>query len=120
MRLLVCGPRDMGDYSEFTYAMAWAGFCDRRPTVVMSGGASGADLFVQTWAGSLGIPHLSFPADWERHGRAAGPIRNKQMLDEGRPDLVLAFQPLGRSTPGTLNMMKQARAADVPVLVYVL
>ncbi|MEM9912925.1 MAG: hypothetical protein AAF922_19365 [Pseudomonadota bacterium] len=45
-------------------------------------------------------------------GRAAGPIRNKEMLDEGCPDLVVAF-PGGR---GTANMVKQAQAAGVEVL----
>ena len=53
-----------------------------------------------------------FLPDWEKHGRAAGPIRNKLMLDEGRPDLVVAF-PGGR---GTANMVKQASAASVEVI----
>ncbi len=44
-----------------------------------------------------GIPVMTFPADREKHGRAAGPIRNKQMLEEGKPDLVAAF-PGGRES----------------------
>ena len=56
-----------------------------------------------------------FPADWIRHGRAAGPIRNEQMLREGCPDLVVAFHDdpgLGR---GTADMVRRALAAGVPV-----
>lgn len=63
------------------------------------------------WARLTGIRELAFPADWENYRRAAGPIRNRQMLVEATPDLVVAF-PGG---PGTANMIRQARAAGVPV-----
>jgi hypothetical protein len=53
-----------------------------------------------------------YRADWAKHGRAAGPIRNKQMLEEGKPDLVVAF-PGGQ---GTANMMSQVREAGVRVM----
>ena len=58
-----------------------------------------------------GIPVKTFEADWDRHGKAAGPIRNKQMLDEGKPDLVVAFE----GGKGTANMIAQAEAAGVRV-----
>jgi hypothetical protein len=53
-----------------------------------------------------------YPADWAKHGRAASPIRNQQMLDEGRPNLVVAF-PGGR---GTADMVRRARSAGVEVI----
>jgi UDP-N-acetylmuramoylalanine-D-glutamate ligase len=52
------------------------------------------------------------PADCETHGRSADPIRNRRTLDEGKPDLVVAF-PGGR---GTAHMVSQARAAGVRVI----
>ncbi len=52
------------------------------------------------------------PAEWSKYGRRAGPIRNKQMLDVGKPHLVVAF-PGGA---GTANMVKQAKAAGVPII----
>jgi hypothetical protein len=56
-----------------------------------------------------------FPADWDKYGKAAGPIRNKQMLDEGKPQAVIAFSyDLARSR-GTANMVAQARDAGLPV-----
>jgi UDP-N-acetylmuramoylalanine-D-glutamate ligase len=58
------------------------------------------------------IPVETYEADWDTHGKAAGPIRNKRMLDEGKPDLVVAF-PGGR---GTANMISQARKAGVEVI----
>jgi hypothetical protein len=56
-----------------------------------------------------------FPADWETHGRAAGPIRNQAMLDEGKPYLVIAFWD-GKSK-GTLDMISRATRAGVPVKI---
>jgi hypothetical protein len=56
-------------------------------------------------------PVSTFFAAWHEHGRGAGPIRNRQMLEEGRPDLVVAF-PGGH---GTAGMIKLALKAGVPV-----
>ena len=58
------------------------------------------------------IPVKEYPADWQKHGRAAGPIRNQQMLDEGKPDLVVAFDG-GR---GTADMIARAEKAGVRVV----
>ena len=65
------------------------------------------------WANSAGVSVEEFAADWRGHGRAAGPMRNADMLAIGVPDLVVAF-PGGR---GTANMVKQARAAGIRVQV---
>jgi hypothetical protein len=78
----------------------------------VTGGANGADHSAEDWAIDNGIVRRVFPADWDKHKRAAGPIRNKQMLVEGKPDLVLAF-PGGK---GTRNMVAQARSAGVDVI----
>jgi hypothetical protein len=65
---------------------------------VIHGGANGADYIAGRWAQDTGgIPVEEFPADWNRHGNSAGPIRNQEMLDKGKPDLVVAF-PGGRGT----------------------
>jgi hypothetical protein len=80
--------------------------------VLIEGEAPGADTLAREWATEQGIPVERYPADWNRHGKAAGPIRNRRMLVEGKPDLVVAF-PGGR---GTANMISQAEAAGVKVL----
>ena len=80
-------------------------------TEIIEGGAKGADKLAREWAASRGIPVRTFKADWRRYGRGAGPQRNEQMLDEGKPDLVVAF-PGGS---GTASMMRLARAAGVRV-----
>lgn len=79
-------------------------------TVLVHGAATGADMLCdQHWRAAGGIvePH---PADWARHGRAAGPIRNQQMAQSGL-DLLIAF-PGGR---GTADMTRRCAAAGIPV-----
>lgn len=116
MRVLVCGGRDFDDRSAM--ARALRRFKPTTPTdddlaehVIITGGASGADELAAQYAEVFGIRLRVYPADWRTHGRAAGPIRNQRMLDEGKPDLVIAF-PGGR---GTADMVRRARAAGVKV-----
>ena len=108
-RVLVCGGRDYRNrlmvYSVLAKYHAEAGI-DR----LIEGGERGADSLARDWAESAGIPVDTYPADWEAHGSFAG--RNRVMLEEGKPDLVIAF-PGGK---GTRNMMKQARKAGVEVV----
>lgn len=113
MKLLVCGGRDYAD------AVA---LCDRLDAianeadlvVLIVGDANGADMMARKWAKLsrrvVAIHH--YAADWRNHGPAAGPMRNQRMLDEGKPDLVVAFSG-GR---GTADMVRRARAAGVKVI----
>lgn len=114
MRLLVCGSREYTDRGHiFHYLDA---FHAHTPvSVLIHGAARGADRIARNWAASRLVHTLPFPADWEQYGKAAGPIRNKQMLDEGKPDAVLAF-PLPGSK-GTHNMIYQAVEAGVPTKI---
>jgi hypothetical protein len=112
LRVLVCGGRNYDDYPGLA---AWLDrfHAERGPVAVLiHGGAKGADSLAERWAMARGISIARYDADWERHGRAAGPIRNKQMLDEGKPDIVVAY-PGGR---GTANMISQARSRGVAVI----
>ena len=112
MRVLVCGGRDYCDSSR-----VWGELDTLRRTarhdamVVIQGGAHGADQIARDWCVSRKVPYDNYPADWNTHGKAAGPIRNQRMLDVGKPDLVIAF-PGGR---GTADMVRRARAAGVLV-----
>lgn len=108
-RVLVCGGRDFDDADKVRLALDVA-----KPTVVIEGGAKGADRFAAEWAKENLAPenHLQFKADWSSLAKAAGPLRNRRMIEEGKPDLVIAFEG-GR---GTLNMIRQARANAIPVI----
>lgn len=112
MRVLVCGGRDYKDYA--TVCRILEDLHKNTPiTLLIHGSATGADQLASRWAAVYGVPRKPFPANWLKHGKAAGPIRNRQMLEEGKPDLVMAF-PGGR---GTADMVRQATAAGVKVEV---
>lgn len=111
MRVLVCGGRDFNDALTLG---SWLGGIHKQRgiTVLIEGGYRGADRMARKFAEWAGIPVETFKADWDTYGKAAGPIRNKRMLIEGKPDLVVAFP----GNDGTANMIEQARAAGVEVL----
>jgi ABC-type sugar transport system substrate-binding protein len=112
VRVLVCGGRDFNDRALMAVEMQRLWVARGYPAALIHGDARGADRLAEEWAKRHGVPVLSFPADWENHGRAAGSIRNQLMLDAGKPDLVVAF-PGGR---GTADMVRRAKAAGVPVV----
>ncbi len=71
----------------------------------------------RSWAESVGLTVLPFAAEWKKYGLAAGPIRNKKMLVEGKPDYVVAFTRNLTTSKGTKNMVLQSRKAKLPVVV---
>jgi len=81
-----------------------------RVDLVIHGAAKGADSLAADWAISRGASVISCPADWDKHGRAAGPKRNAHMLTY-EPDLVVAFS----GGKGTENMKKLAKKEGIPV-----
>jgi hypothetical protein len=110
VRLIVAGTRTFTD-RERLYAEL-----DRRSHVIseiVHGGAPGADRLAWDWAIARDVASMRFPAQWEKYGRAAGPIRNAEMAKYGNE--LLAFWD-GRS-PGTANMIAQANARWLPVTV---
>lgn len=111
MRIIVCGGRDFHDL-DFAWGALNALHYKRPITTLIHGAAAGADSLGRSWAMTISnIEILGFPANWERYGRRAGPVRNRQMLREGLPDLVVAF-PGGR---GTRDMVLAAGEAGVRV-----
>lgn len=91
-----------------------------KPQVIITKNTNGSfDLFVNYFARQFAekmshwVKYVGYPAEWEAHGKAAGPIRNAHMLSDFKPDLVVAF-PGGR---GTADMVKKAQDAGVTVLL---
>jgi len=109
-RILVCGGRDYADREAL-----WEFLDNYSPpaiTAIISGMARGADTLAAEWAITYGVVLRPFPANWREHGKAAGAIRNQQMIDEGMPDVVVAF-PGG---VGTADMVRRARKAKIHVV----
>lgn len=115
MRVLVCGGRDYADaerLSEVLHRLHDKAGID----VIVQGGAKGADHWAKRWGELCGVPVETYEADWLTYGKAAGPIRNAQMLAESRPDVVIAFPTPGAKNKGTKSMMRIAREAGVEVV----
>jgi hypothetical protein len=93
MRVLVCGGRDFDDVGLMISALDRL-HTEKSFTVVIHGNARGADRMADTWARSRGVPREPYElpqGEWDELGKKAGPLRNKRMLDDGKPDLVVAF-----------------------------
>lgn len=110
MRVLVCGSRDWTHESPIRRALSVLD----SDSVIIHGAARGADKIADKIAREFGMDVEPYPADWSK-GLSAGPVRNQKMLDEGKPDKVIAF-PLPQSR-GTWDMINRARKAGVPVQV---
>lgn len=109
MRLVVTGGRDYRDVDAVEEA--FAGLVAGGLTAMAHGGATGLDTLAARVAYQAGVSVTVYFADWGTHGRAAGPIRNRYMLEDFKPDFLLAF-PGGR---GTKNCAKTAREMGIPV-----
>jgi hypothetical protein len=120
LRLLVCGSRTWTDATllaeavEQTVAEYGQG---RAGVVLIEGNARGADRLAGVLARARGWELEVYPADWQRHGRAAGMRRNARMLREGRPERVIACADDLAASRGTADMVRRARGAGIPVLV---
>jgi hypothetical protein len=112
MRVLVCGGRDYDNAERVSEVLTRLHRFSEPIDAIIEGAATGADRLGRDWAEANGIRVESYPANWGDYGTAAGPIRNAQMIEEGRPRLVIAF-PGGK---GTRNMIKVARKAGVEVI----
>lgn len=109
MRLLVTGGRDYSDFQALRIVLDQI-HKEHPVTLLIHGGARGADTLAGRWAESNGVPTAVYRAQWKEHGKAAGPIRNQKMLTDAKPTTYLAF-PGGR---GTADMVCRCQKAGIP------
>lgn len=114
-RVLVCGDRDWTCARCIGRLMTSLGL----DAVVIEGEARGADRMARIAAIGRGLSVDRYPALWNTYGPAAGPIRNRQMLVDGKPTRIVAFHNDIESSRGTKNMVEQGRRAGLPVEIWV-
>lgn len=115
-RVLVFGSRTWRELGVIVRVLA-----DLRPAVVIEGDAQGADRMAGAWARARGVVLERYPADWARDGKAAGPLRNQRMLDEGKPDRAVGFISGAVGSPwsrGSADMAACVKKAGVPYAIY--
>jgi predicted ATP-grasp superfamily ATP-dependent carboligase len=111
MRLLICGDRWWQDKDLIKRYIE-----HYKPSVIIEGEARGADTLARVIGEELGIPVEKYPADWNTLGPKAGPMRNRQMLKEGKPDMVIGFHDDLENSKGTKDMLKISAKAKVKTL----
>jgi len=113
MKVLVCGGRDFTNFDLLERSLNTVNEA-YGPLIIIHGNARGADTLAGQYAVKYGLPLQVYPANWDLHKKAAGFIRNQQMLDEGKPDVIVAF-PGGR---GTEDMIKRGLKVGVKVIQF--
>ena len=115
-RIVVCGCRHFSD-KQLCFDTLDELLRGETDVEIVSGHAKGADLLAEAYAKERGIALKVFPAQWDRYGKGAGPVRNKEMLEYAREadPLVVAFWD-GES-PGTAHMMRIAAEKGVKVRI---
>jgi hypothetical protein len=110
LKVIIAGGRDYHNYDTLLEAIQE---CQFPIATVVSGGAKGVDALGEQYASNMNLPLNVYHADWERNGRAAGPIRNRKMAENA--DALIAIWD-GKSK-GTKNMIETA--TKLGLLVYV-
>ena len=120
VRLIIAGSRDFDNYNLLEKACVNyldTIIQDRNIKVrIVSGCAKGADTLGELFARTFGYPIKKFPADWDKHGKAAGPIRNKQMAEYANTCIVFCRN----KSRGSLNMVHQAMEEGISVNLMML
>lgn len=111
-RVLVCGDRHWSDKKFLE------DYLDKiNIDTLIQGDCSGADRLAKEYAERKKISCLSFPAKWKEYGNRAGPLRNALMLEEGKPDFVVAFHDNIEESKGSKDMKNKAKKADLSVVI---
>jgi len=113
MRVIIAGSRSIHDYSVLLKTMNSAKDAGWEVTEIVSGGAYGVDQLGERYANEFEIPLKRFPADWNKHGRTAGFIRNEKMAEYA--DALIAIWD-GKSS-GTAHMIKQAERSNLKLMI---
>jgi len=106
-RIAVTGGREFDDFELMDLALRAIKEYLGTNVALAHGDQRGLDHMAEGWALNNDWWVAPFPANWQKYGKRAGPIRNQQILDEFNPDLVVSFPGGG----GTLDMLKRAVTA---------
>lgn len=105
IKLAIVGGRDYDDYAKFCQIVDDHIKDIGQPNHIVSGGAKGIDTFAETYAKEHNIPIIIFKPDWNLHGKAAGIIRNTDIISESTHVLALPT----KSSKGTYDSIKKAK-----------
>lgn len=114
-KLAICGSRDI-NLSYLTVADLVSKLVTHERVEVVSGGAKGVDASALKFSQEMYLKYTEFPADWKTYGKAAGPIRNKQIAEYADQLLVIRYP----DSKGSLNVAAEFRKLGKPVTEIIL
>lgn len=119
MKILVTGDRNWSDINSVHSVLS----SFPKNTILIHGCCRGLDLICAAIGESLGFEIRAYPADWNTHGKSAGPMRNQRMIDsehseKEKIDFCLAFHDDIASSKGTADMIARAKAANITTKLY--
>lgn len=117
MIVLICGDRNWDNKVSIMSAVKHL-MKEHSELIIVEGEALGADSLARDVGTELGLEVRKYPANWDMLKKAAGPIRNQQMLDSENIDLVLAFHSNISQSKGTRDMVIRAARAKIPYKIY--
>ena len=111
-RIVIGGYRNFNNYEIFK---DFVDLCirDKSEITILSGHCKGTDLMAERYAKEKGLVLEIYPADWKKYGKAAGPIRNKQMVENA--DTVIAF--VSETASGTKNLIENAKKLNKELFI---
>lgn len=115
MKIVVCGGRDFVDYDKLSRRLN--ALHENRPIeLLVHGGARGADFLAGQWAEITGVKAQVVKADWTAHGKKAGFLRNLKMLEDYKPEMVVAFRGgKGKERAHMVEIAKRARIRTLQI-----
>jgi hypothetical protein len=115
--VLICGDRHWKNYDSILSVVKRL-VAKYGNVKIVEGGCTGADEMAKKAAIECGLEYVEYPADWNKFGKAAGPIRNQQMLDDEHPNIVIAFHTNIKNSKGTKDMVLKARKAGIETYIF--
>ena len=113
MRIAIVGSREFDDY-EYMKEKFFETTKDIKVSVIVSGGARGADTLAEKLADEILSEKAIFPANWKAYGKSAGFIRNGEIVNNS--DMIIAF-PIGKSS-GTWDTIRKGQNKGIPVHIF--
>jgi len=113
LRVLICGDRNWNNFKVIEdYILTLP-----KETIIIEGDCRGADKISGYLARQHGYHVIAVSAKWEKYGLAAGPIRNQEMIDTYKPDLVVAFHNHIEDSKGTKDMIERASRYGIEIKI---
>ncbi len=112
MRVLFSGTRKELNREQELTVKFYLNLFAKDGSVIVGDCPTGVDKIVAEWCSDNNVEYVVYKANWDKYGKAAGPLRNKAMV-ASKPDMTIGF-PLGESR-GTWNCLLQASEKKLPV-----